>query len=245
LEQQRQKQGLPADDDDEYPRLFDDDSLDNMRQILLTLEKRANEGPASLSMLDVEEFVIMSQDVAKEMKEKEYLRLQDAASDNSSDNAAAQTSTAVASTPVDGIVVPPPSVATMKATTMTATPVTEATPQPPVAAAASTEVSMQMEIQKSNEMTATEDNEDGPAYDPRGGQGSLAKGTRNTYVIPNMDEMSPEEYQKALQATLFQQQEERRKKMLTGGYGNRASWDYLNNLTGESGQLKSDSAFED
>ena len=93
---------------------------------------------------------------------------------------------------------------------------------------------------------AVEDNEDGPAYDPSGGQGSLAKGTTNTYVIDRMDEMSPEEYQKALQETISKRQEERRKQLMkTGGYGNRASWDYLNNLTGESGQLRSDSAFDD
>jgi len=83
------------------------------------------------------------------------------------------------------------------------------------------------------------DNEDGPAYDPAGGQGSLAKGTRNTYVIPNMNEMSPEEYQKALQQSIIDEQAERRKK-IGAGYGNRATWDYLNNLSGESGLLRKD-----
>jgi hypothetical protein len=82
-----------------------------------------------------------------------------------------------------------------------------------------------------------EDNEDGPKYDPTGGQGSLAKDTRNTYVIPDMDQMSPEEYQQALQKSLLEQQAERRKNVISA-YGNRASWDYLNHLSGQSGQLK-------
>ena len=50
-----------------------------------------------------------------------------------------------------------------------------------------------------------------------------------------MDEMSPEEYQAALQETIMDRQRDRKN---TAGYGNRATWDYLNNLTGETGVLK-------
>ena len=72
-------------------------------------------------------------------------------------------------------------------------------------------------------------NDEGPAYTGKGGMG-LAQGTTNTYVIPGMDEMSPEEYQKALQESISERQRNRHKK---GIYGNRATWDYLNHLNGD------------
>ena len=90
------------------------------------------------------------------------------------------------------------------------------------------------EIVQSTERTDISEDE-GPAYDGKGGFG-LSKGTRNTYVIPGMDEMSPEEYQKALQQSVIDQQSARKRN---GTTGNRATWDYLNNLTGQSGVLKS------
>jgi hypothetical protein len=71
-----------------------------------------------------------------------------------------------------------------------------------------------------------EDSEDGPVYDGKGGLG-LARGTTNTYYIPNMDEMSPEEYREALQRTVIEAQRARRAK---GIVGNRSSSGYLDNL---------------
>lgn len=91
-----------------------------------------------------------------------------------------------------------------------------------------------MEVVKSNVVTDTSDDE-GPAYDGKGM--GVPKGTRNTYVIPGMEEMSPEEYQAALNESILARQRERQS---LGGYGNRATWDYLNNLTGEKGVLKRD-----
>jgi hypothetical protein len=76
--------------------------------------------------------------------------------------------------------------------------------------------------------------EEGPEYDGTGGMG-LAKGTANTYIIPGMDEMSPEEYRAALQKSVSDRQANRHKNGVTG---NRATWDYLQHLSGESGVLK-------
>jgi hypothetical protein len=92
------------------------------------------------------------------------------------------------------------------------------------------------EIVKSKEIVDRSEDE-GPAYDGSGGFG-MPKGTRNTYVIPGMDEMSPEEYQAALQRSVLEQQQARKRNGITTG--NRATWDYLNNLTGQSGALKND-----
>lgn len=77
--------------------------------------------------------------------------------------------------------------------------------------------------------------DEGDPYQGRGGMGQPV-GTVNTYVIPGMDEMSPEEYQKTLQESVIQRQRQRRLDGKTTG--NKASWDYLNTLTGESGVLK-------
>jgi hypothetical protein len=79
----------------------------------------------------------------------------------------------------------------------------------------------------SNQQRVTDTSQDeGPAYDGSGGMG-LSKGTVNTYVIPGMDEMSPEEYQVALQKSISDRQKKRQE---TGGYGNITVKDYLNNL---------------
>ena len=177
LARQREKQGLSADADE--PKLYSDEILNNLQQILLTMEKRVKEGPGSVTSSEVDEFVVMSQNVLDEMKQKEYERLQDASSSASS---------TPASTPVD-------------------------------VTASSTIV------------TNPDDNSEGPAFSASGGNGSLAKGTTNTYIIPGMDEMNTEEYRDALQKSISDRQAARKG---TGNYGNRQTWDYLNNLNGEA-----------
>ena len=58
----------------------------------------------------------------------------------------------------------------------------------------------------------------------------IQQGTVNTYAIDGMGEMSPEEYQKALQQSVIDRQKERKRSGLTTG--NKASWDYLSGLSG-------------
>ena len=83
--------------------------------------------------------------------------------------------------------------------------------------------------------------DEGKAYDGRGGMGQAAD-TTNTYIIPGMDEMTAEEYQKALQASIIARQQKRKGSVATG---NRASWNYLNSLTGETGVLKKEVSEDD
>jgi len=71
-------------------------------------------------------------------------------------------------------------------------------------------------------------NDEGPTYDGTGGLG-LAKGTRNTYIIPGMDEMSPEEYRAALQKSVSDRQSIRKERR-SGVVGNRAALQYLDQL---------------
>ena len=83
--------------------------------------------------------------------------------------------------------------------------------------------------------------EEGEAYNGRGGMGQAAD-TVNTYIIPGMDEMTAEEYRDALQASVIARQQKRKGSGVTG---NRASWDYLNSLTGETGVLKKEGSDND
>jgi len=191
LEQQRAKQGLP--DPDNHPKLFSDELLHDMKEILLLLEKRVQGGKGSISAAEVDKFVTMSGNVLVEMKQKEYERLDD-------------------STPSS------PGVSSGITTTAT-TAIESSTNTLPTAAA--------------DEIYDPE--VEGPDYSPLGGQGSIPKDTTNTYIIPGMDEMAPEEYRKALQESIIARQDRRRSK---GAYGNRNTWDYLNNLSGDTGVLK-------
>mmetsp|Transcript_35592 Transcript_35592/g.70062 ORF Transcript_35592/g.70062 Transcript_35592/m.70062 type:complete len:137 (-) Transcript_35592:121-531(-) len=66
----------------------------------------------------------------------------------------------------------------------------------------------------------------GADYDGKGGLG-MARGTKNTYVIPGMEDMSPEEYRTALQKSVSDRQAKRTRDGLTG---NRAAHNYLEQL---------------
>jgi hypothetical protein len=91
------------------------------------------------------------------------------------------------------------------------------------------QVSAATSVTKAVQQVLDTSNDEGPAYTGKGGMG-LASGTTNTYIIDGMDEMSPEEYQKALQESISSRQRNRHK---TGIYGNRATWNYLNQLNGD------------
>ena len=69
--------------------------------------------------------------------------------------------------------------------------------------------------------------EEGDPYQGEGGMG-MAKGTKNTYMIPGMEEMSPEEYRKAIDRSIVDSMNERRKSGKP--LGAQSSDNYLNNL---------------
>jgi hypothetical protein len=205
LAQQREKQGLP--EIDEHPKLYSDELLEDMKQILRVLERRVRDGQGSISRLEVEEFVAMSNNVVVEMKQKEFERLVEASSPAASSSATSISSPAASTT------------------------VSEVSTNAPTATVGNTP-------------PITADNEDsyhptqeGPDYDPSGGQGSIPRETTNTYIIPGMDEMSPEEYRKELQKTISARQSTRKS---TGITGNQNTWDYLNNLGAGHTVMKKD-----
>jgi len=83
--------------------------------------------------------------------------------------------------------------------------------------------------------------DEGPAFDGTGI--GLAKGTTNTYAIPGMDEMSPEEYRNKLQETISARQAKRREESLKsrgGKIGNANSQSYLDSLSNKGENIVAD-----
>lgn len=115
---------------------------------------------------------------------------------------------------------PPPA-----ATATAAPPAAKSAPPPPPPAAAAKPA--KASAPGESEFIETSD-EEGEAYDGEGGLG-LATDTRNTWVIPGMEEMTAEEYQQALQQSVTERQERRREAM-RGVLGNRAGNSYLDTL---------------
>jgi len=212
LAQQRTKSGLP--DYDEHPKLYSDELLDDMRNVLVVLEKRVQGGQGSISPAEIDDFAKMSNNILVESKQKEYERLQDASSPSSGPSPAGIAPATTASesstnTPADNAVVEKPAVE---------------------------------EEEYDPNVEGYDPEIEGPDYDPAGGQGSIPRETTNTYIIPGMDAMSPEVYRAALQESIIERQSQRK---ATGKYGNRNTWDYLNNLSGDTGVLKKKSKDDD
>ena len=186
------------------PKLFEDDLLEDMRQSLLKLERRVQEGPGAISVLEVEEFECATRRILEEMKRNEHNRPKPAPA-----------------FPLDETAVVPPAAAP---------PAPASASAPTAAVVEASEVAVVdpvVETTKPKVMDTSMD--EGPAYEGEGGMG-LAKGTANTYVIPGMDEMSGEEYRAALQKTISDRQARRIRE--SGVYGNVRANDYLNTLGG-------------
>jgi len=193
-------------DEPEYPKLFEDDLLDDMQKCLQQLDRRVKEGPGSLSSEELLEFEAAMDRIVADMD----VKLQQGASPRASSSSGATAARSVV----------------------------ESAPAPPAAPAAGDatldpSIPLEADLQQDGSSSPSgkvEDNseEDRPEYDGEGGLG-LAKGTANTYIIPGMEEMSGEEYRTALQRTVSDRQEERRKSR-GGMVGNRAAHDYLSQI---------------
>lgn len=163
-------------EEEEPPKLFEDQVYDDMQNILLLLEKRVKEGPSALNLDEFQQFKNYASSITQSV-------LGGPSSDVASSGPAQN----------------------MKAAAV-------APPLPQV---------------QQNVVTDTSQDE-GPAYEGKGGLG-LASGTRNTYTIEGMDEMSPEEYREALQKSVSEAQA-KRKQERNHVVGNRASHQYLDQL---------------
>lgn len=153
----------------EAPLLFDDDLLNDMQLALLAMEKRIQEGPHSLSKVQVDELEERLNRIMKEMRENEHKR--------------------------------------------------------PTKPARRTDEDIDTSM------------DEGPLYDGRGGMGQ-PRGTVNTYIIEGMDEMTTDEYRLALQQSIIDKQNERRKS--GAALGGRGTSDYINSLGSQGGMFRKD-----
>ena len=183
---------------------FSEDILEDMQTCLQMLEKRAKEGAGSLSMAEVTDLESAMGRIVTDMD----LKLQQGAS------SAAAAAAAVVDTDASTDVA---KVSDVSETKPAAEETMTAPPPPPVASQ-----------EDDDEEIIDTSNDEGPKWDGKGGLG-MAKGTRSTYVIPGMEEMTGEEYRKALQKSVSDRQEQRRQSR-SGVVGNRAAHDYLNDL---------------
>lgn len=208
LARARKAVGQPEEEEDESPQLFDDAVLEDMQQSLLILEKRVKGGPGSLNEQDVVDLGTMTGRIVTEM------------------NAFIQNGGEPPSKPA------PSEAAIAAAAPSAAAPVeisdyTKALKTPTNAAPGGEAKSLLPNLGAAvGPGDADHNDEEGEEYDGAGGLG-LAKGTVNTYVIPGMDEMTGEEYRKALQESVIARQATRR---ATGVTGNKSSQNYLDNL---------------
>jgi len=206
LAQARAKTGINNDEQQNEltPKLFEDDLLVDMQQVLLKLEKRVKEGPGSLSLLEVDTLGRELNRIAVEMRVNQDKK---------------------PPRPQRSAVEPEPSRASFAAAGPVATPspASEAAQQQPSPSASSFSIPAAL-----SGLSASGHNpEEGAAFDGHGGMGQ-PRGTVNTYVIPGMDEMSPEEYRAALQKSVSDRQAIRRRSTTVG---NASSRNYLDNLS--------------
>ena len=180
------------------PQIFAPAIYDDFQSALLLLEKRISSGPSSLTQLEFQQFEEQTSRIVVEMKEY----LDDPVGRGEAirkgyqqqvvvENAADATTTSMTITP------PSTPIATTSATTATAIP----TPTP---LETSTIINQVQDANNNNNNivnpeAGTEANEDYTNF-------GLARGTTNTYVIPGMEEMSPEEYRSKLQETISARQ---------------------------------------
>ena len=179
------------------PQIFAPAIYDDFQSALLLLEKRISSGPSSLTQLEFQQFEEQTSRIVVEMKE--YLNdpvgrgeaIRKGYQQVVVENTADATTTSMTITP------PSTPIATTSATTATAI----STPTP---LETSTIINQVQDANNNNNNivnpeAGTEANEDYTNF-------GLARGTTNTYVIPGMEEMSPEEYRSKLQETISARQ---------------------------------------
>jgi hypothetical protein len=173
------------------PQIFAPAIYDDFQSALLLLEKRITSGPSSLTKLEFQQFEEQTSRIVMEMKEYlndpvgrgEAIRrgYQQVVVGN-----AADATTSMTITPPDT------PIATTPATT---------TAIPTLAQLETSIIINQVQDANNNNIANPEGdvNEDYANF-------GLARGTTNTYVIPGMEEMSPEEYRSKLQETISARQ---------------------------------------
>eukprot|EP00956_Cyclotella_meneghiniana_P013101 scaffold18788_cov66-Cyclotella_meneghiniana.AAC.1 len=197
---------------EEIPKLFTKDIYNDFQSALLKLEKRVSQGRGALTSGEVHEFELETGRIVEEMKDPEGMK--------------SKIATGYASTGQGQVGSNPTA-----STTPTIQPATSPPLQANISRPPTSEVATKQQAPASRPQITDLSEDEGPSWDGEGGFG-LARGTTNTYVIPGMDEMTPEEYREKLQASVSARQAKRREEAMKSGIiGNRSSNGYLDTLS--------------
>ena len=232
LSRARKAAGVVSDEEDEINSspviLFDEPLLGDIQNTLLTLEKRIKNGPGSLSVEEIKMFEAASNRILVDMKNyKEPPKKVKSTSFMRTMNNAAPTSPISSPTlenDPDDIFSP---FAVLSQSELKKSQQLSVLKQSPYEQPLQGEAHAVVDSLMNQPSDADDENEsEGPKFNGRSGYG-MPSGTRNTYWIPGMDEMSAEEYRDALQKSVSDRQALRKQRGITG---NRSSQSYLDQL---------------
>ena len=185
----------------DVPKIFSPAIYNDFQSTLLLLEKRINAGPSSLTHSEIQQFEEQTTRIVMEMKDY----LMDPVGCGEAIRKGYQTEEEEGA--VAAASVAPPLQPEQSATTATIGPPSMTTTSPILeTSSSSTTVSHQVQdvvVNLENDASSNEANEEYANF-------GLARGTTNTYVIPGMEEMSPEEYRDKLQETISARQVRKR-----------------------------------
>jgi hypothetical protein len=189
----------------DVPKIFSPAIYNDFQSTLLLLEKRINAGPSSLTHSEIQQFEEQTTRIVMEMKDY----LMDPVGCGEAIRKGYQTQEEEGA--VAAASVAPPLQPEQSATAATIGPPSMTTTSPIVeTSSSSTNINHRVQdvvVNLENDASSNEANEEYANF-------GLARGTTNTYVIPGMEEMSPEEYRDKLQETISARQVRKRDLVL-------------------------------
>lgn len=239
IARQKEAEENAEEEEEEQPVLFSEEIYKDIQDCLLTLEHRVQEGPGCFDNKEVDEFAMAAGRILNDMKKESRTlptRIQPGERQSRAEAAAIEAAKAAdqkgkTSEEVEAIakkayddaqksMIPPPSHTDLNG---------EATSSSPLSNSESPSIQPVTAAREEGVVSIDHNEEEGSAYDGTGGMG-LAKGTANTYDIPGMDEMTADEYQKALSQAVIDRAAKRRYGM-GGRHGNQQTNDYMASLS--------------
>lgn len=241
IKKQQDAANKASEEVEEVPELYSDELYADMQHCLLTLEKRVQEGPGCLGHPEVDEFAKAAGRILQDMKDQ-ATDLDDRIKPGERQaraEAAAVEAAKVAELEgksVDEIEKIAKAAYDEATETMIPKPSYDEESQDTVESE-DLPVPEEEKVHKfkntSNEVgsEASTESVDTPSDEYDGKSFGVAKGTANTYTLPGMEEMSAEEYQKALEQAVIERAAKRRYGM-NGRHGNQQTGDYMASLSG-------------
>ncbi len=179
----------------DVPQIFSPAIYNDFQSTLLLLEKRINSGPSSLTNSELQQFEEQTTRIVMEMKEY----LMDPVGSGEAIRRGYQTEEE------EVAAAPPPQPQQHSAAAAAIVPPSMTTSSPILETSSSSTTSPNHQVQdvvfnlENDALSKEANNEEYANF-------GLARGTTNTYVIPGMEEMSPEEYRDKLQETISARQ---------------------------------------